>query len=99
MRQKLLHTQKILEAVVTSDWARLETESRALERVTQEPAWMSLKLPEYAKRSLAFQHTVQDLHRAASRRDLEATPKAYVAVTLSCVDCHRYLARARLAQR
>ena len=98
MRQKLAHTQKILEAVVTSNWSVLETESRELERLTSEPAWTSLKLPEYAKYSTAFVLAVRDLHKAAAQRDLEATPKAYVAVTLKCVDCHRYLARARIAR-
>jgi hypothetical protein len=40
MRQKLERSQKILEGVVTSDWVGLETNSRALERLTQDPAWI-----------------------------------------------------------
>jgi hypothetical protein len=98
MREKLVHAQKILEAVVTSDWAALETRSRELERLTDDPRWMVLKYPEYARHSAAFIHAIQDLHRAAAQRDLEQTPKAYVAVTLQCVECHRYLARERLAE-
>ena len=98
MRQKLARSQKILEAVVTSNWSELETESRELERLTTEPAWTSLKLPEYAKYSVAFVNAVHDLHQAAAQRDLDATPKAYAAVVLRCVDCHRYLARARVAR-
>jgi hypothetical protein len=98
MRQKLARTQKILEAVVTSDWSALETESRELERLTNDPAWTSLKLPDYAKYSSAFTKAVHDLHEAAAQRDLDATPKAYVAVTMKCVECHRYLARARIAK-
>jgi hypothetical protein len=98
MREKLDHTEKILEAVVTSDWVRLETQSRALEQLTKDPRWMGLKYPEYGRYSGAFIQAVQDLHRAAERRDLEQTPQAYVAVTLRCVECHRYLARARIAK-
>ena len=98
MRDKLVHAQKILEAVVTSDWVSLETHSRELERLTDDPRWMVLKFPEYARHSAAFIRTIQDLHRAAAQRDLEQAPKAYVAVTLQCVECHRYLARARLAK-
>lgn len=98
MRQKLTHAQHILEAVVTSDWASLETHSRALERLTNDPRWMVLKFPEYAQHSAAFVRSVQTLHTAAVQRDLDGAPKAYVAVTLQCVACHRYLARARLAQ-
>jgi hypothetical protein len=97
MRVKLDHAQKILEAVVTSDWVGLETHSRELQRLTADPGWTVLKYPEYAKHSTAFVQAIQVLHRAAAQRDLEETPKAYVAVTLQCVECHRYLARQRIA--
>lgn len=98
MREKLAHAQKILEAVVTSDWVSLETHSRELERLTEDPRWMVLTFSEYARHGAAFVRTIQDLHRAAAQRDLEQAPKAYVAVTLQCVECHRYLARERLAK-
>ena len=97
MHRKLECAQKILEAVVTSDWVGLETSSRELERLTDDPRWMVLKYPEYARHSAAFVRAIQALHRAAAQRDLEETPKAYVAVTLACVECHRYLARERVA--
>jgi len=97
MREKLGHAEKILEAVVTSDWISLETQSRELEQLTNDPRWMVLKYPEYARHSTAFVRAVQTLHTAAAQRDLDETPKAYVAVTLQCVECHRYLARARIA--
>jgi hypothetical protein len=98
MRMKLQHAQKILEAVVTSDWVGLETQSRELEHLTNDPRWTALKYPQYARYSSAFIQAVQDLHRAAAQRDLDQAPKAYVAVTLRCVDCHRYLARERMAK-
>jgi hypothetical protein len=97
MRRKLEVSQKILEAVVTSRWTELEAQSHELEALTNEPAWMVLNAPEYARRSSAFRSTVRTLHDAAAKRDLDATPKAYIATTLSCVECHRYLARNRLA--
>jgi len=98
MREKLVYAQKILEDVVTSDWVNLETHSRELERLTNDPRWTVLKYPEYARHSAAFVQAIQDLHRAAAQRDLERTPQAYVAVTLKCVECHRYVARARIAR-
>jgi len=98
MREKLVQAQQILAAVVTSDWPSLETHSRELERLTTDPRWMVLKYPEYARHSSEFVLAVQDLRRAAAQRDLDKAPKAYVAVTLKCVECHRYLARSRVAQ-
>jgi hypothetical protein len=98
MEEKLMHAQKMLEAVVTSDWVALDTHTSAMEQLTQDPRWMVLKYPEYAQRSAAFVAALDDLKRAASRRDLAKAPEAYAALTLKCVDCHRYLARARMAQ-
>jgi len=98
MRDKLVVAQKTFEAVVTSDWVSLETSSRELERLTNDPRWMVLTYPEYARHSSAFVQAIRDLHQAAAQRDLERTPQAYVAVALKCVDCHRYLARQRIAQ-
>jgi hypothetical protein len=97
MREKLGHAQKILEALVTSDWTSLETHSRELEQLTRDPRWMVLKYPEYSKHSAAFVQAVQALHTAAAQHDLEDTPKTYVNMTLKCVECHRYLARDRIA--
>jgi len=98
MREKLGHTQKILEAMVTSDWVALETQSRVLEELTNDRRWFVLNSPEYARHSTSFKQAVHDLHAAAVTRDLDEAPKAYAAMTLQCVDCHRYLARARLAK-
>ncbi len=97
MRQKLEQSQGMLAAVVTSNWADLERRSEALVRITSDPAWAVLKTPEYARQSQAFLHAAQDLVDAAKRRDLDAAPAAYVSLTLSCVQCHRYVARARIA--
>ena len=98
MRDKLAQSQKILEAVVTSNWASLDTHSRELEQLTKDPRWMALKYPEYSSHSAAFIRAVQELRNAAVQRDLERTPQAYVAMTLKCVECHRYLARVRVAR-
>jgi cytochrome c556 len=99
MRRKLECSQKILEAVVTSRWADLEAQSKEMEALTNDPGWSVLKMPEYARHSAAFRQSVRALHDAAVKRDLEATPRAYVALTMSCVQCHRYLARERIARQ
>jgi hypothetical protein len=98
MGRKLDHAKAILEAVVTSDWVGLETHSRELEALTRDPRWTVLQFDEYRRHSDAFVGAVRALHRAAAQRDLETSPRAYIEVTLQCVACHRYLARARLAE-
>jgi hypothetical protein len=83
---------------MTNDWVGLETHSRDLEQLTNDPRWMALKYPEYARHSSEFIRAVRDLHQAAVQRDSEKAPQAYIALTIKCVECHRYLARVRLAR-
>jgi hypothetical protein len=97
MRAKLDHSQKILEAVVTSDWQLLERESRDMALVVKDPAWTSLVMPEYIRHSEAFLRATNDLTEAAKLRDLESASLGLISLTASCVSCHRYLARARIA--
>jgi len=96
MRAKLEHSQKILEAVVTSNWQLLERESRDMALVVQDPAWSSLVMPEYIRHSEAFLRATNDLIEAAKLRDLESASLGFISLTASCVSCHRYLARARI---
>lgn len=97
MRAKLDHAQRILEAVVTSNWQQLDRESRELARAAQDPAWTVLKMPEYVRHSEAFLRATDDLIEAATLRDLEAASLGFISLSTSCVSCHRYIARARIA--
>lgn len=98
MRTKLDHSQQILAAVVTSNWAELQRHSEGLQRTAQDSAWAVLTTPEYVRQTTAFLRASEDLVDAAKRRDGEAAPLAYVSLTMSCVQCHRYVARMRIAR-
>ena len=97
MRDKLTHSQKALEAIMTSDYAALDRESAELVRATELPAWSVLKSPEYLRQSAAFVRATQDLRDAAKARDLDAAAMSYVSLTLSCFQCHKHIKGARIA--
>ena len=99
MREKLAHAQRLLEAVVTSNYTLLETESQALSKATKDPGWMVLKTPEYARQSDTFLRATEDLVAAAKAHDLDAAAMHYVSLTVSCYQCHRYVKNMRLASR
>jgi hypothetical protein len=96
MRAKLEHSQKILEAVVTSNWPLLDRESREMALIVRDPAWSSLMMPEYLRYSDAFLRATNDLTEAAKTRDLESASLGLISLTTSCVSCHRYVARSRI---
>jgi cytochrome c556 len=98
MREKLTHAQRVLEALTTSNYALLASESAALSDATKQPAWMVLKAPEYKRQSDTFLRATEDLVVAAKYRDLDLAAMHYVSLTMSCYQCHRYIKNARLAK-
>ena len=96
MRDKLAHSEKVLEAIMTSDYPSIERESQALLQATKAPAWAVLKTPAYTRYSSAFVTAVEDLADAARQRDSDAAVRHYVSMTLACYECHRYVKGARI---
>ena len=100
MREKLGHSQKILEAILTSNFALLERESAALGAATKAPAWaVLLNGPDYMKQSEAFLAALRELTSAAKDHDLDAAAQHYTTLTMTCFGCHRYMKDRRLANR
>jgi len=97
MREKLGHSQKILEAILTSNFAQLERESAALSKATESSAWTVLKGPEYIQQSERFLKSLRDLSDAAKERDLDAAMNDDQSLTTSCYGCHRFMKDKRVA--
>jgi hypothetical protein len=99
MRQKLAHSQQLLAALVTSNWASLGGRSRDLEALTNQAGWDVLRQPEFNKHTFAFQRAIQALAEASKQRDQRTALTAYNGLVASCVECHNYIARARIATK
>ena len=99
MRQKLAQSQQLLAALVTSNWGSLASGSRDLEALTRLPGWDVLRLPEFNKQTLAFQRAIQALDDASKQRDQRTALTAYNGLVASCVECHSYVARSRIATK
>ena len=97
MQQKLAQSQQLLGALVTSNWATLTQRTQALESLTRQPGWQFLQTPEYRTYTTGFEKATQALAAAAQQRDQRTAATAYTQLVNSCVECHRYVARARIA--
>jgi len=97
MQQKLAQSQQLLGAVVTSNWAALTQRTQALESLTRQPGWQVLQTMEYRDYTAAFEKAMQALAAAAQQRDQRTAAMAYNQLVDSCVECHRYVARSRIA--
>lgn len=99
MREKLVASQQLLAGLVTSDWAALDRHSRKLEALTNDPGWDVMRLPEFSSHTAPFQLALRAMTAAAGQRDQRTALAAYTDLVSRCVDCHRYVARARIAGR
>ncbi len=97
MQQKLAQSQQLLGAVVTSNWTALTQRTQTLESLTRQPGWQVLQTMEYRTYTTAFEKATQALAGAAQQRDQRTAATAYNQLVTSCVECHRYVARARIA--
>ena len=97
MQQKLTESQQLLCDVVTSNWAALDRHTRALDALTRQPGWDVMRLPEFSKQTMVFQQALATLRESASQRDQRTAVSAYNALVSSCVECHSYVARSRIA--
>lgn len=96
MQRKLVQSEQLLAALVTSNWASLDRHGRALQALTADPGWDVLRLPEFQKYTAAFDRSANAVIEAAGRRDQREALAAYNGLIASCVECHRYLSRARI---
>jgi len=98
MREKLVHSQAILEALTTSNQHLLVQETEALSRIAASPQWTAdLRTPELRAYAERFSKAVADLTTAARRGDLDAAAGHYSTLTTSCYQCHKHLKDQRVA--
>lgn len=98
MRAKLLHSQKVLEALTTEDFDQIAKHSQEMSLLSQAATWQVLQTPEYRDRSTEFRRAVDMMTEAARKKNLEAAALAYVDVTMKCVSCHKYVRQVRMAR-
>jgi len=99
MQEKLLHSQRILAALTTSNYDLLQRETRGLIRITENPVWKELITPELRPFTGDFTKALADLAAASDRRDYDAAGASYTALTSACFACHKHVMNTRIARR
>lgn len=99
MRQKLVHSQKVLEGLTMDDLEQVARHAQQISLLSQAATWQVLQTPEYSQRSTEFRRAVDALSEAARKRNLDGASLAYVEVTMKCISCHKYVRGVRIAGR
>src|SRR5687768_6105342 len=91
MRLKLSHSQKLLEGIALEDFSIIEKNAQNLSSLSRDEEWQVYTTPEYLRHSEEFRRAVDSVREAASKKNLDGAALGYVGVTLSCVNCHKYV--------
>jgi len=101
MRDKLSHTQQVLEGIVTADFPAVERHAEQLSRISYAEigSWQANAQPDYVQQAVLFLSSVQGLREAAAKRNGDLALQEYTALVSSCVRCHMLpsVARVRVA--
>ncbi len=99
MRAKLSHSQKVLEGLTTENYELIAKNSQAMSLLSLETNWQVLQTTEYLDRSKEFRRIADAVTKAANKKNLDGAVLAYVQLTMSCIECHKYVRGVRLATR
>ncbi len=99
MRQKLQHSQKVLEGVAEADFDVIISNANDLIALSNLAEWRVLKTPMYELLSNEFRRSAENLVRTSKDKNLDGAALAYVDLTLTCVKCHKHIREVRMSRR
>src|SRR4051812_44388439 len=94
MKLKLDYSKRVLEGLVTEDFAAITDGARKLNRLSRAAEWEVPTIPmveEYVHFTSDFQRIADDLIKNAKEKNLDGATLAYTRLTMNCVSCHKYV--------
>ncbi len=94
MRLKLDFSKDVLEGLALEQYATIEKGGKALKRLSEAAEWEVATIPsanDYVMLTTDFQRHADELVKQAKAKNIDAATLAYVKLTMSCVQCHKFI--------
>jgi hypothetical protein len=91
MRQKVAYSQQVLVGITLEDYGLIAKNAEKLVELSNKTNWYSRQVPEYELFLNEFRRNAQELMKAGQQKNLDAASLAYGQMTLSCVNCHKFI--------
>lgn len=98
MRHKLDHTNDIMEGLLIEDPKMIIKAAERLKKMSDAEQWRVSNDMMYRNHSEDFRRAVAKLIIAAKGKSIDRAALASFDVTLSCIDCHRYVRTVLIAE-
>ncbi|MDB5386099.1 MAG: hypothetical protein JWM11_1745 [Planctomycetaceae bacterium] len=97
MRKKLKLSEQALEGIVNEDFQMIQKAAEELDKMGRQKEWDVFSLDEYAHFSAEFRRIAKSLGKQAEKKNIDGAVNAYMQMTMSCVECHKFTRRVRMA--
>lgn len=97
MRIKLVASNQVLEGLTIEDFALIEEGARSMHDLSGAERWKVHSDVMYAQFSSEFRRNTQDLIDAANKKNMDQAALKWIAATLNCIECHRYVRNTLMA--
>lgn len=91
MQKKLDHAQKILEGLALEDFGLIAERARAMNDLGLLEKSRHAGSMGYQTQLQVFRFANNELARLAEEKNLDGASLAYTQLTISCVNCHKFL--------
>jgi hypothetical protein len=91
MRDKLTYANKALEGLSVEDFNKVAESAEMMRIISKAASWYVIDNDEYARLSKNFQEQAADMERHAKEKNLDAAALDYMRISLTCVQCHKYM--------
>jgi hypothetical protein len=91
MRRKLEHTRGMLEGLATEDFALIQKHAKLMNELTTLEQWSRPESLRYRAQLNIFWSANKEMMRHAKDKNLDGAALSYTQMTLSCVNCHKFL--------
>jgi len=94
MRQKLNFSKDVLEGLALERFDTIEKSGKALKRLSEAAEWEVATIPnftDYVALTTEFQRHADELVKQAKKKNIDGATLAYLKITMSCVQCHKFV--------
>ena len=99
MRAKLTDAQQVLEGLTTEDFSMIEKGAEHMQAMSRATDWNLITGPEYQLHSAEFRRCCEELVKRAKQKNLDACALSQLQLTMSCINCHRFVRSTRIVRK
>jgi hypothetical protein len=97
MRKKLESSQSVLEGLALEDFDLIAKGAKELKTTSAAAEFMVIHDPLYTEYADDFRRVVEKMGKAAKEKRIDGATLAYMDMTMSCVECHKYVRNVLIA--